>query len=195
MIFISYYTSNGRYPKLAERLRDSLKRFGLDHRIAHAQDGGDWRKSLFLKPTYIRQCLYEFRRPIVWIDADCEVRKLPSLLFTQAHDFAAFNWRACPGNPLNLPQMDGLSCAGGVLMFGYTAPAMELLDRWEAMQQSKPEIGDDPALDRVFNDARPPVNPLWLPRSYNHMSKHYGEPADDCVIYHDYCAGGHREAA
>ncbi len=191
MQFISFWTDHG-YEALAKRLFTSLEAFGLEGRIAKAEARHSWREAVSQKPQFILQHLLALRRPVVWLDADCEVKRIPSLLFTTAYDFAAYNYRADPCNPLALPYTPEMATVcGGVLLFGYTAPAIELLLRWEQMQQQRPEISDDQALSEVLNTLRPPVQPLWLPRAYNRMAVYF--PETDPVIDHDYCDGRHRQ--
>jgi hypothetical protein len=84
-----------------------------------------------------------------------------------------------------------LAVSGGVMKFGYTAAAIELLLRWSTRIRLG-GLQDDPSLDDVFNTAKPPVNPLWLPQSYNRMDALFHDVAP--VIDHDYRGGGHRTA-
>lgn len=189
MIAASFFTPNGKYPELGRRLSVSLDRFGLINKILPISDQGSWQKGNAAKPQFIWDMLIEFRRPILWIDVDCELLKLPHLLWGGTHDFACYNWRADPENANDLPvEPENMLSSGGVFYFGYTAPALELLQRWIDGMKAKPGAADDQVLDGVFKSHRPPVRPLWLPRKYNWMPR-FGRPPVDCVIRHD-CAGG-----
>lgn len=191
MIFVSYYTANGNYPKLAEKLKESLKKFGLKFRV-HQFDNGGQPIPHHIKADYILQMLTTLRRPVVWLDADCEVIQLPNLFFQNDYDFMVYNWHNDADNKLGVVHdPNQLLCSGGVQYWGYTAPALELCMRWRYRleQDQRP---DDIVLDSVFNQHRPPVKPLWLPKSYNRMAFHW--PDEQPVINHDYQDGEHAKA-
>jgi len=194
MLVVSRYTTNGNYPALAQKLRVSCDRFGLRHQVEPVEASGPWIEVERQKPLWVIQALFRARETVVWLDVDCEVVQLPTLLFGTSADFAAYNWAADPGNVIAASyDPRRLVVSGGVMLFGYTAPACELLMRWYA-ECTKPmdaesEPSTDPVLDRVYGRDRPPVNVLWLPREYNRMERHW--PDVEPVINHDYCAGGH----
>jgi hypothetical protein len=191
VIFTSFYTDNGRYPELAARLRKSLEAFGLPYTIGRGDDQGEWNKTCCIKPQVILNTLISRRRPVVWLDCDTQIVSFPHLLFQPHYDFACYNWYADANNVANLPyDPQRLACSGGVMMFGYTAAAIELLLRWQH-RIDKGGLLDDPSLDDVFNTNRPPVNPLWLPREYNRMDSLF--PETKPVIDHEYARGKHRD--
>jgi hypothetical protein len=201
MIAISFYTSDGAYPRLADRLRASCEAVGLKNKIVQGPSRETWHRTINMKAAFILQNLLDAREPVLWLDCDCVVRKFPALLCRNEHDFAIYNW--CMADH----QFDGtkLLNSGGVSYWGYTAPAIELLVRWSAACHANPAAIDDQTLDAVWKEHRPPVKPFWLPKTYNWMCRKNGvedlvirrefgpEPAD-CVIWHDYCGGKHREA-
>lgn len=191
MIFISRFTNTGHYPELADKLRRSLDSFSLRHSLSEYDAEANWNKSVHRKPLMILSALLESREPVCWLDADCEVCQLPSLLLNTAQDFAAYNWHADQENVGKFAyDPTRLKASGGVLMFGYTAPALELLMRWVSGVMANPDpAGTDPVLDRVFNRFRPPVNPLWLPKSYNRHDSQW--PNVKPVINHVYRERGH----
>lgn len=189
MIFTSVYTDHGNYPQLAIKLRDSLKKWGVLFRIDKITTEGGAPPPHNFKAQHILRVLCEVRQPICWLDIDCEVVQPPVLLFQNTHDFAVYNWYADSGNHLGLPyDPTRLMASGGVQYYGYTAPALELAFRW-ANRLTMDLREDDLVLDSVFNESRPPVNPLWLPRNYNRMAYHW--PDVEPVINHDYTGGQH----
>jgi hypothetical protein len=203
-VFISFYTSNGNYPGLALQLRRSLERFDLAHEIHCVPPFADWAQGCRFKSSFILQMLMKHRRPVVWMDVDTEVVKQPDLLFGP-EDFAIYNWFADSHHHLEDAIGRGefrgsLLCSGGVQKWGYTAPAMELLMRWiSGFATHDWTRGDDLVLDAVFSQHRPPVHPLWLPKTYNRMaglSPHWAcLPQHQVVIEHHYQQGRHREGA
>ncbi len=200
MIFISYFTPNGAYPALARKLQASLNRFELRSDIQSRPSFASWEDGCRYKSRFILEKLIQYREPVVWMDIDTEVWKYPQMLFGD-HDFAIYNWIADRGHhldgriPFN-PESNILMSAGGVQKWGYTGPAIELLERWIAKFDGAfwPH-GDDPVLDAAYNDSPPSVNALWLPKLYNRMDKfsnHWSQiPSADVVINHDYTDGRH----
>jgi len=199
MIVLARYTTRGQYPAYAERLRASCQRFGLAHDIAKVDDGGNWSNVCNDRPNWILQALCNARQSILCVDADCEFQKFPSLLVGQGCDFAAYNWSADPLNAgANGPNRhtynpERLLVSGGVMLFGYTAAAMEFLVRWISKIGEAPGTTvTDPLIDFAYNTYRPPLSTLWLPRSYNFLSPLWGK-GEDAVILHHYFAGALRE--
>jgi len=186
MIFVSRYTEDGAYPEYAHRLRKSLKRFELPHDIRSVPKTNTWAEFGRVKPTALYGVIITTRRPVCWLDCDCEIVRLPSLLLNEPHDFAVYNWGADPestSTPLGVPNF-----SGGVVGFGYTAPALELLVRWRLACQDT-SISDDKALSIAYARHMPPTRNLWLPKSYNRMDSMW--PHVEPVIDHHYTAGGH----
>ena len=200
-VFISYFTNEGKYPILADKLVKSLNKFNLKHDIKIIKPFSSWEEGVAYKPSFILDLLITHKKTIVWMDIDTEVWQYPALLFKK-HDFAIYNWFAdnnhhLDGRISHDPISKKLLCAGGVQKFGYSAPAIELLIRWiELTNNLKVKKNNDPILDEAFNRFNPPVNPLWLPKTYNRMDKHTHHwsalDTSSVVINHDYIAGKHR---
>ena len=203
MIFISYFTPNGRYPALARKLHASLDRFGLRSDLQPRPTFASWAEGCRHKSSFIRERLLHFRSPVVWMDIDTEVWQYPGLLFGD-HDLAIYNWFAdrdhhMTGQIPYAPAAPKLFCAGGVQKWGYTPAALELLETWIARFDTMSwEKGDDPLLDSAFNAFETPLKTLWLPKTYNRMDKmspHWSRiPAADVIINHDYTDGRHWRA-
>lgn len=185
MIFVSRFTSTGIYPTQAKRLVDSLKWFDLRHDVTPAEtDATDWANICRIKPGWILSALIHWRETICWIDADCEVIKLPSLLLNTQYDFAAYNWYADANNE-SFPRNQGkLKVSGGVMAFAYTAASIELLIRWQYECSRQITKLDDPCLDDAYNIYTPPLRTLWLPKSYNRYNTYWPDVLP--VINHHY---------
>jgi hypothetical protein len=194
MKVISFFTRHGKYPEMAQRLTVSCQRLGLPHWCYEMPDKGDWKSSTNAKPRFILSTLLEMRCPLLWVDIDTEILRLPSLVWQNATDFAIYNWRADAGNIQQGPyDPSDLKCSSGVIYLGYTAPAIDLLVRWNEQMVANPTEIDDFVLDKTYKLYRPPVQALWLPKTYNWMTGIFGPPTGECVIRHDYVAGGHRK--
>ena len=190
-IFVSFFTPNGKYPWLAENLKASLDDFDLRWDVREVPQFPSWQKALMYKPQFILEMFQLHARPVVWMDIDTEVWQFPELLFGP-HDFAVYNWAVDTNHHLEgRLDPDKLLCSSGVVKFGWSENAYNLLRRWnEEMQTS--DSADDPVLDRVYERN---LNALWLPKTYNRMDKHTHHwssiPAELVVINHDYVGGAH----
>ena len=79
-IVVSFYTENTGYAHEADRLMESLHRFGLEYDIQPRPNMGGWKKNNDYKPTYILEMMEKHPgRDIVWIDCDAIVLQYPEL--------------------------------------------------------------------------------------------------------------------
>ena len=203
IVFISFYTPDGRYPDLAKKLKQSLNKFDLQSHIVKIKSSfTTWEQGTHYKSNFILQSLLKFRKPVVWMDIDTEIWKFPELLFGE-HDFAIYNWIADTDHHLSGkipydPKTKVLMCSGGVQKYSYTAPSIHLLINWinNLNETNNKKKGDDPCLDISFNKGNFDLKVLWLPKTYNRMDKHSifwsKISRDSIVINHDYEAGNHR---
>lgn len=77
MKVVSFYT-NEKYERAAEKLRESLDRFGIAHDIEHVTDQGTPLKNKHFKASWLLWKLGESVEDIiVWMDADTVLRKNP----------------------------------------------------------------------------------------------------------------------
>jgi hypothetical protein len=192
-VFVSFFTPNGKYPELAEKLKASLDKFELNCDVMELPQFPSWQEAVAYKPQFILGMLEFHKRPVVWMDIDTEVWQFPELLFGP-HDFAVYNWAVDTDHHLDgRLERDKMLCSSGVVKFGWTNGAYNLLRRWQERMVGR-ESADDPELDWVYNEGAD-VNPLWLPKTYNRMDKHTHHwssiPADEVVINHDYTGGRH----
>jgi len=196
ILFVSYYTPEAKYEQYAVRLIESFEKFSLPYTVHRLPEFDSWAAGIRHKPQFILETLLRRRCPIVWVDVDAVILKRPELLFGD-HDFAVYNWCADTRHHLEgkIVHSDRvLSASGGVMKFGYTPGAIELLLRWVSGLTAEPESLDDPMLSRVFNEWQPPVNSLWLPKEYNRMDLLWPAfPADQIIIDHQCRCGGHKD--
>ena len=203
IVFISFYTAEGKYPELAIKLKRSINKFNLQSHIVKINSNfASWEQGTHFKSKFILQSLLKFRKPVVWMDIDTEILKSPELLFGE-HDFAIYNWIADKDHHLSGkipydPKTKTLICSGGVQKYSYTAPSIHLLINWinNLNEPNNKNKGDDPCLDIAFNKGNFDLKVLWLPKTYNRMDKHSifwsKISRDSVVINHDYVAGNHR---
>lgn len=191
MIVTSFYTPNGNFPALAARLGESCKTLGLPHLIQPIPDKGDWLSSNNLKPKIILSTLLKFRKPILYVDADCEIIRAPEI--PEGTDFGILNWKADHELALRFGyDPEHLISSGGVIYFAYTAPSIELLIRWCEAMELNPEGVDDQVLNVVYEVNKIPMRAWWMPKNMNWMVGLFNDPPTDCVIRHDFVNRKHR---
>jgi hypothetical protein len=101
------------YAEKAERLRSSCDRVGLSyaiHEVPAVHRSTNRRVGTadlaFTKPNFIRHLLATHGKPILYLDADCEIVSDPCLIDELArtdYDFAIYNWLADDYNDRFLP--------------------------------------------------------------------------------------------
>lgn len=154
-VFVNYFTRDTAYAALADRLRSTLDRFGLEHHIEAVESVGSWEGNCAMKAKFVRRMWEQTDRPVVWLDADATVEADPALLRACGADFAAHKWQ-------------GWEICSGTLFFGRADSARRLLDRWVLRCAADPLLWDQMHLDAAWADisATEPLITEWLPRSY-----------------------------
>lgn len=198
------------YQEKAERLLASLLPLRLEyaiyevpavHRSVSLKGVDDLSLS---KPQIIAFALDQFKKPVLYVDADTCFRGMPALFTSLRDDFAIYNWLAgdctdawvpvpgqkvLPGTPprywtfshaIDDWSQTQLICSGCVQW--WAPSARTLLDRWYDVIAAHPRAQDDHCLDVAFN-YRPPDN-----LRFTWLSKQYGRYAfwifDEPVIDH-----------
>jgi len=78
---ISFYTVDTPYEEVMNTyLLPSLKKFDIPYKIAAIKSEGDWVRNVALKPELIAKELHESPENLVFLDADCVLRRYPQLL-------------------------------------------------------------------------------------------------------------------
>ena len=189
------------YAEKANRLISSCRNLALPFEIREVQ-GVHWSISAsgcddpgLTKANLIRSLLDKHRKPVLYIDADCEVISRPVLIEESDCDFAIYNWMAddyrdrfvpvdySPGNippkphrffkfhgALDFHSKDQLIAAGCTQYYANTTAARDLLAAWQKTIETFPRSGDDDCLDYTFNnldrDLLSRLKVRWLPKEY-----------------------------
>jgi hypothetical protein len=183
------------YSEKAKRLAASCERFALPyviHEVPTVHRSISLRGSddlAYTKPNFIRHLLATHRKPVLYLDADCEFVSEPDLikdLIGSRCDFSIHNGCAeeCTDMYVPLPlrlQSDGpvirnrfyryggsfspysrtqLICSGLVQLWANTIAAHALLRRWHRAIAAFPGAADDACLNFVFNNL---TTRSWLP--------------------------------
>jgi hypothetical protein len=190
-MFTAAYRAN------AERLAASCARYGLPYAIhevptIHRSISGRGSDDLsYTKPNFIRYLLATHKKPVLYLDADCEFMAQPKLideLVKTRCDFAIYNWFADPNTacfiPIELSPCDDeppvknrfyrflgcehyfttkqLKCNGLVQFYGNSIAAGALLSRWHRAIASFPGCTDDSVLSFTFNNLTKHSWLFWL---------------------------------
>lgn len=67
------FATNDRYGEHGERLIARCEELGLDHHVEFFEPWADKRETCIHRPDYMLRLLREYRRPLVWFDADGEI--------------------------------------------------------------------------------------------------------------------------
>lgn len=194
------------YAARADRLRQSCERLSLPYALFEVAEihnsispnGGN--DLSFTKPNFISYLLAKYRKPILYLDADCVVREYPDLIDRHLADgvtFAIYNWVADRNNETFAPlemmvgselvrgryygymyrigyyDKDQLICSGATQLHSPSPTTHELLRRWHETIVANPRSADDPCLDYAFNNGGaqlPGIRPVWLPKEYARCS-------------------------
>lgn len=188
MHVVSFYTGDGRFAELAAKLRASCERFNIPHSIEQLPSDNDWIKNLMRKPAFMLRKLEELKKPIVWLDADCEVMQYPTMLDENDYDLQIFNWMPVKKPEEHAADPQRLVAASGVVYLNYTTPAQRLLYQWIAACKSTKQKADDQILDVVYREkCKGQIKCRWLPPPYNRMDSYF--PEVEPVINHIFKSG------
>lgn len=142
-LFVSFYTPE--YEVAAANLVKSLRKFKLHYRVVRMLDRGSWQANCHIKPGFIWGMIEAHPgRPIVWVDADAEIIKPPTL-FTEepfSGDVGICRWQRPDARPETL---------SGTVYFKGTPNSARVVDRWIEACQESPEIWDQVLLERAVD--------------------------------------------
>jgi len=117
---ISFFTPDWHYPEYAQNLAADCKRLGLDHVIEQKLSTDSYVGNCNIKPFFIREKIQELKQPVLWIDVDGSILKIPSELEVLSDaDIMAYTNQRFP---------DRISV--NVLLFSYTPNTLTFLDTW-----------------------------------------------------------------
>lgn len=136
-----------------------MTKFKLDYDVQEIQSLGSWDLNTNHKASFLLRKLEEHKKPIVWIDADAEVRKYPSYFDIIQEDIGVHY-----ENMMNLKS--------GVVFVNNTEPAKRILERWKKNSEVRPSIFDQKHLQNVLRGdyiESHKATVFFLPDSYYHI--------------------------
>jgi len=184
------------YANKAARLAASCESFGLSFELhevptVHASISASGSSDpSFTKANFIHHLLKKHRKPVLYMDSDCEIVARPELISELARsdcDFAIYNWladdytdmfkpvgveTACAapvsnrfyrfGGSVDWYSTTQLVCSGLVQFYRASLAARVLLMRWHQTVLEFPGSADDQCLDFTYNNLK---KGSWLPKA------------------------------
>ena len=122
-LVVSFYTKDTPYQLDAHHLKASCEKFHLEHQIEGIDSHGSWELNCAFKPFFIAEKLRQFKRPVLWVDADAVFVQKPKLLKVFSKDFAVYSQEDLPlGHPSKV--------RSGTIYVNHTPQGMEILKNW-----------------------------------------------------------------
>lgn len=171
-LFVTFYTEGSPYAGEAITLGETCATFGLPFERHPMPSRGSWARNCNAKPTFLREMMVRHEgRPLVWLDADARVRRLPvafDACVEMGTDFAA-HWRY------------GQELLSGTMYWGGGPRSWELLRLWLAECEQHPETWDQRNLQAVIERGVPGLRVERLPETYTAI---FDAGVPDPVIEH-----------
>jgi hypothetical protein len=171
---ISFYTPDWKYPEYANLLKEDCSRLGIKFSIDQLPSQGEYVKNCNIKPKFIRDKIHQLKSPVLWIDVDGSLLKLPELLLS--HTIGNYDIAGC--HPVNNTERIHV----GSIWFNYTDTTLDFLDAWAAAVDNSI---DDAAFNGIWQRFKDRLQLFLLPPEYFFIHKRVGDNVpEDTVILH-----------
>jgi len=127
---------------------------------------GSWEKNCCYKPQFLLEKLLEFKKPILWVDADGLIIKKPIIDAFVNEDIAIrVNYDS------NTQKIKGINSA--TIFINYTEEAISFLKAWDRKcqnqlndSQKEKEVWDERCLSQLIFEDKYPVKYTMMPVGY-----------------------------
>lgn len=159
-VVISFYTLNTPYEQEVMRLINSCERLELEHSVDGIESKGSWEKNCGIKPFYILEKLKQFKRPVLWVDADGAFLQMPSFNQFSSCDFSV---RIVDFLPKNHRE----KVISNTVFVNYTPEGLSIVERWgkSCVRKLKndPKVWDQAVLrDIILKEKQAKILPMPL---------------------------------
>jgi hypothetical protein len=135
-------------------------------------DQGSWVRNCALKGIFMEQAMRILAQPLLWIDADATLERVPTQLRGIGVDFGVYAFsgprrRSCCGRVVNLPDEfpdPPKWFNSGTVFVNNTKGGVLLLERWAELCRQDDGQWDQWLLQQAWTDVRPST--FWMPQSY-----------------------------
>lgn len=157
-IYTAFYTRGTLYEAEAKRLAKSLDRLGLEHDIQPVDSLGDWVANTKQTAAHICRMLTKYPdRPVVQLDADAVVWRLPSL----------FDELPSRGVDVAVHYRQGRELLNGTVWFNATPEAKFVAHRYFRLIRDHPGCANEQTMLSVaLEELRSVVNAFRLPAGF-----------------------------
>ncbi len=192
---VSFATDDWYWDR-ADALRKSAHHFGLPLTMLHVRDRGSWLLNCHHKAQFCLAMSLAFDAPILWIDADAEIKQMPIALLNTDVDVAIHLTRAEDRKPTrrqagrtdlyhrpsDWPTDLGGWVNSGTCYFAATDAARKVLMTWVKFTQDEPAWMGQWHLQSAWSkvNALIKLNTMYLPETYCSV---FG-PGKNAVIRH-----------
>jgi hypothetical protein len=180
-IFVSHYTINTPYESIVLKLKESLDKFKLDYELEGINTLGSWRFNSNYCAVQVQKALRKYSpRPILRLDADAVVQRLPDLLIkskSQRPDIAGCIWDKSKLVPTG-------EFMGGTIYFGNTEKSKILADKWVELCKQKPNHRNGDLLYSIIQSEKKNIRFEKLPLSYCKIYDYNNMTPEPAVIEH-----------
>jgi hypothetical protein len=141
---VSFYSGDALYYAAADQLRRDCVALDLDHDIVEipTRPQETWLEICRRKSAFFLEMQQKHRRPILWLDVDSRLRRLPAALEGATCDVAGFlrGWRYLRDfDPVAVPRF----FAPFALFFNYTPRATAFLELLASIAEKAPTDASD----------------------------------------------------
>lgn len=177
-LVVSFYAQipDQDYKALSYRMTESCRAFDIETHVVELPDVGCWTWNCAQKGPFVQKCLREFKRPILWVDADalihCPLTWLEELDYDWV-DFAAY-W-------------DGTRLCSGTLLFNYSPGGLLLVDKWAAQCIAHKAMWDQISLALMYRRSNPKPHTAILPQGYCKIFDRRWRPnekQEEVIVHH-----------
>jgi hypothetical protein len=161
------------YKASADELAATLRAHDLPHEVYAIPDLGDWCANCSQKPqAVLRAMRHNAGRPIVWVDADARVCRMPLMFEVMP-----------PVVDLACHYLRGHELLSGTLYFGATDAARCLVEEWHMRCKCEPGVWDQKILQTLIQQT-PGLIKHDLPESYVYIFDRGTLAEDEIIIRH-----------
>ncbi len=173
MIIVSFYTE--LYEEQHHVLRNSLERLGLRYDIQKVPSRGTWKTNCLYRGQFIVDMMDKHNDDVVWLDADAEVLKHPSDLFS-----------INPNTDLAWYDRGGHEIMLGTSYYKNTSLVRYLLLEWAATSDvDSPNISQRDFMQLFKTKYEKKMRVQILPESYCHIFDKESPLFEPAVIVHN----------
>lgn len=169
---ISFFTPDWRYPEYAQNLMADCERLGLNHVIEKKDSTGSYIKNCNIKPNFVRDKLHSLQRPVLWMDVDGSILRVPrELTDCYNEDILGYQNQGYPDRIF--------VCT---LLFNYTPATLDFVDTWCRYSEN---FIDDGAFNDALQNSNIQVSIKTLPGNQITIIKNNQEINNDqtCFVH------------